>query len=287
MVDYSKNKKNAPLPQTQWKDKRLIVILTNPNEIFTPVLMRKQINNAFKNANVNVTVATIAKTITESNNIIIKTLNNNSVNDLIKHQHIWKPIVKPAKIAKNKTWHKILAHGVNTRFAMDMHALKLDIEKYNSGVKLTNDFKWIFVMHLKKSFSSIILNIIDENGLQIVLHRLNVNANWIITTKFHFKTFMQCTKCQQFKHENMTCKNTPNCRIYSKNHETKTHKYDGCNETKACVHTSAKCSNCHGNHETNNHVCEIIKALKSKSQTNPNELWIQCAKFSKLKICTT
>ena len=110
--------------------------------------MRKQINNAFKNANVNVTVTTIAKAVTGSNNIVIKTLKNNFANDLIKHQHIWEPIVKAAKIAKNETWHKNLAHSVNTRFAMDMHVLKLDIEKYNPGMKWANDFKWVFAMHL-------------------------------------------------------------------------------------------------------------------------------------------
>ena len=90
--------------------------------------MRKQIKNVFKNANMNITVTIITKTITESNNIIIKTLEKNFANDLIKHQHIWKPILKPTKIIKNKTWHKVFAHGINTGFAMDMHVLKLDIE---------------------------------------------------------------------------------------------------------------------------------------------------------------
>ena len=103
MVDYFKNKKTASPPQTQWKEKRLIVTSTNPYETLNSVSMRKHINNVFKNTNVDFTVTIIAKTIMESNNIIIKTLENNSANDLIKHQHIWKPIVKPAKIAKNKT----------------------------------------------------------------------------------------------------------------------------------------------------------------------------------------
>ena len=58
-----------------------------------------------------------------------------------------------------------------------MHALKLDIEKYNPGVKLANDSKWVSAMHLKKPFSSMILNINDENELQIVLHEFNMNAN--------------------------------------------------------------------------------------------------------------
>ena len=49
--------------------------------------MRKQINNAFKNANVNITMAIIAKKITGSNNIIIKTFEKSYADDLIKRQH--------------------------------------------------------------------------------------------------------------------------------------------------------------------------------------------------------
>ena len=51
------------------------------------------------------------------------------------------------------------------------------IIKHNPGVKLANDPKWVSAMHLEKPFSLVILNINDENGLQIVLHGLNVNAN--------------------------------------------------------------------------------------------------------------
>ena len=104
MIDYFKNKKTTFSPfQKQWKEKRLIVIFTNFNETLNSSLMRKQINNVFKNANVNITLTIIKKTVTKSNNIIIKTLEKNSADDLIKHQHIWKPIVKPTKIIKNKT----------------------------------------------------------------------------------------------------------------------------------------------------------------------------------------
>ena len=88
--------------------------------------------------------------------------------------------MKPAKIAKNETWHKVFAHGINTRFATDMHALKLDIEKYNHVVKLASGFKWIFAMHLKKAFPSIIINIIDKKGLSIGSHGLNVKFFYFI-----------------------------------------------------------------------------------------------------------
>ena len=79
------------------------MIFINSNKKLNAELMREQMNNAFKNANVDIIVATITKTITKSNNIIIKILDQNSANDLIKYQHIWKPIVKPTKIVKNKT----------------------------------------------------------------------------------------------------------------------------------------------------------------------------------------
>ena len=133
MIDYFKNKKKHSPSSKSDSDKmeklKLIVTFTNFNETLNFLLMREQINTAFKNTNVNVIVTIIAKTVTKSKNIIIKILNNNSANDLIKHHHIWKSIVKPAKIVKNETWHKTLAHGVNIRFAMDMHVLKLEIEK--------------------------------------------------------------------------------------------------------------------------------------------------------------
>ena len=57
------------------KKKRLIVIFINSNKKLNVELMCKQMNDAFKNANVNIIVTIIAKTIFESNNIIIKILN--------------------------------------------------------------------------------------------------------------------------------------------------------------------------------------------------------------------
>ena len=68
--------------------KKLIVIFINSNKKLNAELMREQMNNAFKNANVNITVTIITKTIMKSNNIIIKTLNQNSADDLIKYKHI-------------------------------------------------------------------------------------------------------------------------------------------------------------------------------------------------------
>ena len=89
VVNYFKNKNNAPSPpQIQWKEKRLIVIFTNPDEKLNSELMKNQINNVFKMANVNVTVSIIVKTIMKSKNIVIKTIKNNNTDDLIKHQHI-------------------------------------------------------------------------------------------------------------------------------------------------------------------------------------------------------
>ena len=64
------------------------MIFTNFYEILDSVLMRKQINNVFKNTNMNIIMTIITKTIMKSNNIIIKTLKNNFANDLIKYQHI-------------------------------------------------------------------------------------------------------------------------------------------------------------------------------------------------------
>ena len=229
--------------------------------------------------NVNVTVSIIAKTITGFKKIVIKTMKNNCVNDLIKHQHIWKSIVKPIKIVENETWHKILAHGINTKFAKNMHELKSDIEHFNSDIKLANDSKWMSAFHLEKSYSSMILNITDEKDLQIALKEINVNKGRVNTAKFQIKTTMQCTICHQFGHGSWTCKNAPKCRICAKNNQTIMHKCNVCNANKTCTHTPAKCSNCHGNHETNSQNCEINRTLKRKLQNTFYEH--RTIKFSK------
>ena len=125
--------------------------------------------------------------------------------------------------------------------------------------------------HMEKFYSSIILNIIDETGLQIVLTELDVNGDRVNMTKFQIKTIMQCTNCQQFGHGNWTCKNPPKCRICAKDHQTVMHKCIMCNANKTCTHTSAKCMNCHGNHEANSQNCEIDKALRKKLQNISHE----------------
>ena len=90
---------------------------------------------------------------------------------------------------------------------------------------------------------------------------------------------MQCTICQQFGHENWSCKNPPKCWICAKDHQTVMHKCNMCNANKTCTHTSAKCTNCHGNHEANSQNCEINKTLKRKFQNICYEQWT--FKFSK------
>ena len=87
MVDY-KNKKTTSLFPTQWKEKRLIVIFTNPDKKLNSELMKNYTNNIFKMTNVNVTMSIIVKTITESKKTVTKTMENNNADDLIKHQHV-------------------------------------------------------------------------------------------------------------------------------------------------------------------------------------------------------
>ena len=152
-----------------------------------------------------------------------------------------------------------------------MHALKSDIENFNPDIKLTNDPKWLSTYHLEKCYSSIILNITDENDLQIALKELNVNEIRLNTAKFQVKTIMQCTICQQFGHGSWTCKNAPKCQICAKNHQTIMHKCNVCNANKTSTHTPAKCTNFHGNHEANSQNCEINRTLRKKLQNTSYE----------------
>ena len=175
VVEYAKHKNPFPL-QTQWKEKRLIVTPTSPILELNPGKLRDEMNEAFQKAKVNITVATISKTVTGSNNIVIKTTENHNAEDLLKHRDIWNDIIKPTKVAKDETWHKVVVHGINTNYASNMHVLKMEIEKHNNGIKLINDPKWISVKHLEKSHSSIIINSGDEQGLHKALNGLDVDG---------------------------------------------------------------------------------------------------------------
>ena len=64
------------------------MIFTNFDQKLNSELIKNQINNVFKMTNINVTMSIIVKIIMKFKNIVIKTIKNNCVDDLIKHQHM-------------------------------------------------------------------------------------------------------------------------------------------------------------------------------------------------------
>jgi hypothetical protein len=86
-----------------YKQKRLIV--TFDHEIkFVSHKLRDKINEAFKNAQIDVQIVTITRTMLNKN-IAICTVDRNNVDELIEHKNIWKQFIKVNYVVKNKTWY--------------------------------------------------------------------------------------------------------------------------------------------------------------------------------------
>ena len=118
---------------SSFRNKSLIIKPENRNMEIIPGQIRDKINKAFENAKIPVVVTTVKKTF--KNNIIITTLTGTAA-ELMLRKDVWTPILEtPAVMTENTTWHSIMLHGVETKYA-DMSYLKYDIEKFNTGVKL-------------------------------------------------------------------------------------------------------------------------------------------------------
>ena len=101
--------------------------------------IRDRINTAFKNANVSITVGTVNKT--KNQKLAIFTIDKNSANELVLHKDIWTILIDNfSQISKGEPWHKLIVHGINTKYN-DMSLIKNDIETFNPGLTLLTNSK--------------------------------------------------------------------------------------------------------------------------------------------------
>ena len=62
------------------------------------------------------------------------TISNYNTDFLIQHQNIWQKSFKFTGLLQDKTWHKIVAHGIPTEifnFSKDLDLLKKKIKIFN------------------------------------------------------------------------------------------------------------------------------------------------------------
>ena len=149
--------KTAPKPLSKtptWKQKRVIITSNQPEMQVNSMDIHDKINTAFKNANFPITVTTVNKT--KNQKLAISTVDNNNADELMLHKVILTPLIgNISPISKDEPWHKLIVHGIDTKYK-NMSLIKNDIEKFNSGLILLIDSKWLKNKHLEKDHSSLV-----------------------------------------------------------------------------------------------------------------------------------
>jgi len=104
--------------------------------------MRDSVNNALKNAKIDLVVATVAKT-QKGNNIALTVSEKYTANALLAQRAIWEHVFEVSSIKKDEKWHKIVIHSLETEIfntETGMENLKAELESFNPGLKLITDF---------------------------------------------------------------------------------------------------------------------------------------------------
>ncbi len=139
-------KKFSPKSQEiSYRERRLIVTSKNENRILQAMKMRNAVNNALKKAKSDIIVATVTKT-QRGNNIALTISEKYTAKALLKQKDIWKHIFEVKSIKKNEKWYKIVIHSLKINIfniKIKMKYLRIELEKYNSELKLIINLIWL------------------------------------------------------------------------------------------------------------------------------------------------
>jgi hypothetical protein len=130
-----------PSPKSQeipYRERRLIVNPKNENWTLKAMEMRDSVNNALKNAKIDLVVATVAKT-QKGNNIALMVSEKYTADALLAQRAIWEHVFDVKSIKKDEKWHKIVIHSLETEIfntETGMENLKTELESFNPGLKL-------------------------------------------------------------------------------------------------------------------------------------------------------
>ena len=248
-----------------YKQKRLIVTLDQETE-FVSYELRDKINEAFKNAAIDVKIATITKTIS-GKNIAINTVDRNNSDQLIEHRSIWEQFIKVKHVVKDEMWYQVIVHSINVeKYHEKMSDLKKEIETYNN-IRLKNNSRWLSKDLENKTFSSIIINVESFEQAAAARRELNVDENRVIVISYNsIQSITQCIKCQKFKHNHIRCKNEAQCNLCAQNHQSNDYKCHICHANSTCIHTTIQCANCEKAHRADSDECEMFIVLTSNSK---------------------
>ena len=134
-----KSRLNPNLKSFSYKERRLILLNSQNTALSAAdsMRLRDQINREFqkelKLSATELVLAAIVKSYKQKN-IVLMTMSNYNADFLIQHQNIWQKSFKFAGLLQDKTWHKIVAHGIPTEifnFSKGLDLLKEEIKIFN------------------------------------------------------------------------------------------------------------------------------------------------------------
>ena len=205
------------------------------------------------------------------------TISNYNADFLIQHQNIWQKSFKFAGLLQDKTWYKIVAHGIPTEifnFSKGLDLLKEEIKIFNRIDPVAVNWLSSSQNREQKKHASIVIAFDNKASAQKALkNQLLIAGITAKTAIFEEKeATKQCLKCQKFGHITSSCKNIAVCQYCAQNHVTRLHVCKICETTgQICIHTQLKCSNCMGRHAANSKECNIvIAALAKKLDSSQN-----------------
>jgi hypothetical protein len=132
--------------EISYHERRFIITLKNDNWILKTIKMWNSMNNALKNAKINLLIVTVIKT-QKKNNIVLMILNKYTTEALLAQRAIWKHVFKVKSINKDEKWHKIIIHSLKIKIfnmKIEIKNLKIELKSFNSKLKLIINSIWLF-----------------------------------------------------------------------------------------------------------------------------------------------
>ena len=186
-------------------------------------------------------------------------MNEFSAKFLIEHKEIWELIIPFSKYQFDEEWSKLIVHKVPTKpFECEegIYLLKEEIESYNKdlNIELVRPPNWLSQeeARLQKNHSSIIIYLSNQNLANSLINSKIFIAGELCKVEKYIPKYIQCEKCQEFRHTKFRCKNDYKCLICAKNQN--------------CIHLPIKCANCGLPHKANNKNCKEWQRVNPKNK---------------------
>lgn len=265
--------KSAANSSFSYRERRLILVNSRASSIDS-MKTRDRINEEFKKQlklpENELIIAAITKSI-KNQNVVLTTTDKYSADFLLQHEKIWQNCFEYASLLKDKTWFKVVAHGIPTEifnFSKGLDLLKQEIITYNGIQPIAVNWLSSIQNRGSKKHASIVLAFDTEAAAQkAIKNKLFIAGISVRTAKYEEKNAnIQCQKCQKFGHTTHSCKSLAVYQFCAQNHPTRLHTCKICEIVgEICIHTTVKCSNCAGNHAANKCAASTAAAASQQS----------------------